>query len=66
MNGHQLQRALNEAGMSQRAMAEAIDVCERSMRRYVSLEQVPQVIAMAVLYVCWMRKPRMIDAVQAH
>ena len=52
--------------MSQRAMAEAIDVCERSMRRYVSLEQVPQVIAMAVLYVCWMRKPRMIDAVQAH
>lgn len=47
----QLQRLLDRARMSQRAAAMALEINERSMRRYCSGEQpVPKTVELALLY----------------
>jgi plasmid maintenance system antidote protein VapI len=47
----QLQKALDRVGLSQRGAAKALEINERSMRRYCSGEQpVPKTVELAVLY----------------
>jgi hypothetical protein len=47
----QLQRLLDRAGLSQRGAAKALEINERSMRRYCSGEQpVPKTVELALLY----------------
>lgn len=49
MTALQLKRALQRAGLSQRGAAKALDINERTMRRYVSGEQpVPRVVEYAL------------------
>lgn len=51
MTALQLQRLLDRARMSQRAAAMALEINERSMRRYCSGEQpVPKTVELALLY----------------
>lgn len=53
MTAKQLQRLLDEAGLSQRGTAKAIGIGERTMRRYASGEsRIPTYIAIAVACVC--------------
>lgn len=49
MTGNQLKRALQKAGLSQRGAAKALDINERTMRRYISGEQpIPRVAEYAI------------------
>jgi hypothetical protein len=49
MTAKQLQRLLKSAEMSKRGTAKALEINERTMRRYVSGDQpVPRVIELAV------------------
>jgi DNA-binding transcriptional regulator YiaG len=51
MTALQLQRLLDRAELSQRAAAKALEMNERSMRRYCSGEQpVPKTVELALLY----------------
>lgn len=51
MTALQLQRLLDRSGLSQRSAAKALEINERSMRRYCSGEQpVPKTIELALLY----------------
>lgn len=51
MTAAQLQRLLDKAGLSQRGAAKALDINERTMRRYVAGDQpVPRVVEYAVLW----------------
>lgn len=51
MTGKQLWRALQQAGLSQRGAAKALEINERTMRRYIAGEQpVPRVVEYAVLW----------------
>jgi plasmid maintenance system antidote protein VapI len=53
MTALQLQRLLDRCGLSQRAAAKALEINERSMRRYCSGEQpVPKTVELALLYLC--------------
>lgn len=47
----QLQRLLGRSGLSQRGAAKALEINERSMRRYCSGEQpIPKTVELALLY----------------
>jgi hypothetical protein len=46
----QLQRLLDRAGISQRGAAKALDLNERTMRRYVAGEPIPRVVELAAKY----------------
>ena len=49
MTGRQLKKALQNAGLSQRRAAKALEINERTMRRYISGEQpVPRVVEYAL------------------
>lgn len=49
MNGKQLQKLLDSAGLSQRGAAKLIAISERQMRRYVAGDaKVPTVVEYAV------------------
>lgn len=49
MTGLQLKRALRNAGLSQRGAAKALEINERTMRRYISGEQpIPRVVEYAL------------------
>jgi hypothetical protein len=48
MNGKQLQKVLDQHGLSQRGTARELGINERSMRRYVVAKIVPKVIELAV------------------
>lgn len=51
MTALQLQRLLDRPGLSQRAAAKALEINERSMRRYCSGDQpVPKTVELALLY----------------
>ena len=52
VTGKQLKAAIDKAGISQVAAAEAIGVADRSMRRWIAAKNVPRVVELAVLYVC--------------
>ena len=57
MTALQLQRLLDRADMSQRGAAKALDINERSMRRYVAGDQpIPRTVELAAKYL-W-EKPR--------
>lgn len=54
----QLQRLLDRSGLSQRSAAKALEINERSMRRYCSGEQpVPKAIELALLYLASQANP---------
>lgn len=47
----QLQRLLDRAGLSQRGAAKALEINERTMRKYVSGDsKVPKTVELALLY----------------
>lgn len=49
MTGGQLQKLLDRAGLSQRGAARALDINERTMRKYVAGDQaIPKVVELAV------------------
>jgi hypothetical protein len=50
VTGKQLQKVLDKCGLSQRGAARALEINERSMRRYVTADRVPKVVELAVLY----------------
>lgn len=51
MTALQLQKLLDRSGMSQRGAAKALEINERSMRRYCSGEQpIPKTVELALLY----------------
>jgi hypothetical protein len=51
MTAAQLKRRLRDAGLSQRGAAKALDINERTMRRYISGEQpVPRVVEYALYW----------------
>lgn len=50
MTALQLQRLLDRAGISQRGAAKALDINERTMRRYVAGEPIPRVVEFAAKY----------------
>jgi len=51
MTALQLQRLLTQAALSQRGAAKALEINERSMRRYCSGEQpVPKTVELALKY----------------
>lgn len=52
MSGRQLQKMLTRAGLTQREAAKALEIGERSMRRYVAAESVPKVIKLATQAIC--------------
>ena len=52
MTGIQLQKLLDRAGVSQRSAAKALDINERTMRRYVAGEPIPRVVELAAKYLC--------------
>jgi transcriptional regulator with XRE-family HTH domain len=55
MTGKQLQRLLDDAGLSQRGAAKAIGISERQMRRYIAGDAaVPKFIEYALRWVALM------------
>lgn len=49
MTGHQLQKLLDRAGLSQRGAAKALGINERTMRKYVAGDsEIPRVVEIAV------------------
>jgi plasmid maintenance system antidote protein VapI len=47
----QLQRLLDRAGLSQRGAAKALEINERTMRKYVSGDsKIPKTVELALLY----------------
>ncbi len=51
MTALQLQRLLDRAGLSQRGAAKALEINERTMRKYVAGEsKVPKTVELALLY----------------
>lgn len=53
MTALQLQRLLDRAGLSQRGAAKALEINERTMRKYVSGDSaVPKTVELALLYLC--------------
>jgi hypothetical protein len=47
----QLQRLLDRAGLSQRGAAKALEINERTMRKYVSGDSpIPKTVELALLY----------------
>ena len=56
MTALQLQRLLDRAGLSQRGAAKALEINERTMRKYVAGEsKVPKTVELALLYLCGFR-----------
>jgi DNA transposition AAA+ family ATPase len=59
MNPRQLQRFLDEAGMSQRGAARELDISERTMRRYIAGElPVPRVVEFALRWLASQRRSK--------
>ncbi len=53
MTALQLQRLLDRAGLSQRGAAKALEINERTIRKYVAGEsKVPKTVELALLYLC--------------
>jgi hypothetical protein len=51
MTALQLQRLLDKNGMSQRGAAKALEINERTMRKYVAGEsKIPKTVELALLY----------------
>jgi len=51
MTALQLRRLLDRAGLSQRGAAKALDINERTMRKYVSSDSpIPKTVELALLY----------------
>jgi plasmid maintenance system antidote protein VapI len=51
MTALQLQRLLDRAGLSQRGAAKALEINERTMRKYVSGDYpIPKTVELALLY----------------
>lgn len=51
MTAIQLQRLLDRAGLSQRGAAKAIEINERTMRKYVAGDtKIPKTVELAMLY----------------
>lgn len=51
MTALQLQRLLDRAGLSQRGAAKALEINERTMRKYVSGDsKIPKTVELALLY----------------
>lgn len=51
MTANQFRRTLEKAGRSQRAVAQALEINERTVRRYVAGDQpVPRVVEFALLW----------------
>lgn len=58
MTAAQLQKLLDRAGLSQRGAAKAIDINERTMRRYVTGEsEVPLTVEYALRWVVSQQSP---------
>jgi plasmid maintenance system antidote protein VapI len=55
MTALQLQRAIERAGMSQRGAAKALEINERTMRKYVAGDsKIPKTVELAMLHLCWL------------
>jgi DNA-binding XRE family transcriptional regulator len=55
MTASQLQRAIERAGLSQRGAAKALEINERTMRKYVAGDsKIPKTVELAMLYLCWL------------
>ena len=53
MTALQLQRLLDRAGLSQRGAAKALEINERTMRKYCAGDQkIPKTVELALLYLC--------------
>lgn len=58
MTALQLQRLLDRAGLSQRGAAKALEINERTMRKYVSGDSpVPKTVELALLYLASQANP---------
>lgn len=62
MTGAELQRLLDRAGLSQVGAARALEIGDRSMRRYVVSKQVPRAIEYAVRWIILDQKKRRVLA----
>lgn len=52
MTGGQLQKLLDQSGLSQRGAAKELDISERNMRRYIADElPIPRVVEYALRWV---------------
>ena len=53
LTGLQLQRLLDRAGLSQRGAAKALDINERTMRKYIAGDsKIPKTVELALMYLC--------------
>ena len=53
LTANQLQRLLDRAGLSQRGAAKALEINERTMRKYVAGDaKIPKTVELAMLYLC--------------
>jgi plasmid maintenance system antidote protein VapI len=53
MTALQLQRLLDRAGLSQRGAAKALEINERTMRKYIAGDaKIPKTVELALLYLC--------------